>query len=180
MADLMDIIKKRRSIRRYQDKEVPPEILDQILESIRWSPSWANTQCWEVIVVKDQGMREKLQATFPDTNPAYKAVSQAPVVLVLCAKQERAGFYKGQASTKHGDWLMFDLGIATQTLCLVAHDLGVGTVITGVFDHDKVKGLLGVPDGYEVVSTIPLGYAAKDSTAPKRREVSEYAHYEKF
>ena len=74
MADLMDIIKKRRSIRRYQDKEVPPEILDQILESIRWSPSWANTQCWEVIVVKDQGMREKLQATFPDTNPAYKAV----------------------------------------------------------------------------------------------------------
>ena len=75
---------------------------------------------------------------------------------------------------------MFDLGIATQTLCLVAHDLGVGTVITGVFDHDKVKGLLGVPDGYEVVSTIPLGYAAKDSTAPKRREVSEYAHYEKF
>ncbi|MBK5100677.1 MAG: nitroreductase family protein, partial [Desulfobacteraceae bacterium] len=118
--------------------------------------------------------------TFSEANPAYNAVAQAPVVLVLCAKRESAGYFLGQVTTKYGDWFMFDLGIATQTVCLVAHDSGLGTVITGVFDHDRARGLLGVPDGYEVVTVIPLGYAAKDTTAPKRREVSEYVHYEGF
>ena len=51
MAELMDIIKGRRGIRKYQDKEVSEAFLNKILESVQWSPSWANTQCWEVIVV---------------------------------------------------------------------------------------------------------------------------------
>ncbi|MGD2125095.1 MAG: nitroreductase family protein, partial [Desulfobacteraceae bacterium] len=61
MAEVMSIIKGRRSIRRYQENEIPQEHMDQILESIRWSPSWANTQCWEVVLVKDPAVKEKLQ-----------------------------------------------------------------------------------------------------------------------
>ena len=83
MADLRGIIKERRSIRKYQDKDVPEEALNQVLDSVRWSPSWANTQCWEVIVVKDPGIKEKLQGTLIK-NPATKAMVQAPVVLVIC------------------------------------------------------------------------------------------------
>jgi nitroreductase len=75
---------------------------------------------------------------------------------------------------------MYDLGIATQSLCLAAHDLGLGTVIAGLFDHDKAKEILGVPDGYEVVSLIPLGYPAKTPSSPKRREVEEFTHYDTF
>ena len=60
MKDLMEIIKERRSIRKYQDKAVTEEKLNQILESVRWAPSWANTQCWELIVVKDSAIKEKL------------------------------------------------------------------------------------------------------------------------
>jgi nitroreductase len=180
MADLMDIIRERRSIRKYLDKELPEELLNRVLESIRWSPSWANTQCWEVIVVRDQGRKQKLQETFPEPNPAYRAIVDAPVVLAICAKLESAGYVRGQVTTKLGDWFMFDLGIATQTLCLVAHYLGLGTVITGTFDHDRAAELLGVPEGYELVTLIPLGYPARGSAAPKRREVIEYAHYEEF
>jgi nitroreductase len=180
MAELMDVIKERRSIRKYQEKEVTEEALNKVLESVKWSPSWANTQCWEVIVVKDIANKEKLQETFSKTNPARKAVSQAPLVLVLCGKINSSGYYKGVVTTKHGDWFMYDLGIATQSLCLAAHDLGLGTVITGLFDHDKAKAILGVPEGFEVVSIIPLGYPAKDSAAPKRREISEFTHYENF
>lgn len=179
MADLMDIIKERRSIRKYQDKEVPEEILSQVLESIRWAPSWANTQCWEVIVVKDPANKEKLQEAF-ETNPAKNAVVQAPVLIILCAKLESSGYYKGKVTTKLGDWFMFDLGLAAQTLCLTAHNLGLGTVIAGLFDHNKAKEALGVPEGYELVAIIPLGYPAKGSSAPKRREINEFTHYEKF
>ncbi len=63
MADLLEIIQGRRSVRNYQDKAVPEDTLNTVLEALRWSPSWANTQCWEVVVVKDQETKQKLQAT---------------------------------------------------------------------------------------------------------------------
>jgi len=180
MADLMDIIKGRRSIRRYQEKEIPQADLRKILESVQWSPSWANTQCWEVVVVKDKEMKERLNETLSSTNPARKGLPGAPVVLALCGKTQSSGYYKGEASTKFGDWLMFDLGIATQSVCLAAYDLGLGTVIVGSLDHDKAKEVLGVGEGFELVALIPVGYPAKESSAPKRREISEFLHNEKF
>ena len=180
MTDLMDTIKGRRSVRKYQDKGVPEELLNQILESVMWAPSWANTQCWEVVVVKDAGVKEALAEALPKTNPARKHFTEAPVVLVLCGKLGSSGYYGGNVTTKFGDWFMFDLGLAAQNLCLTAHDLGLGTVITGLFDHGKAGEVVGLPEGYELLSLIPLGYPAHDSKAPKRREISDFAHYDKF
>jgi nitroreductase len=181
MSEFMEIIKGRRSIRRYQDQEIPEEDLNQVLEAIRWSPSWANTQCWEVIVIKDSGIRQKLQETLSPGNPAKKAIEEeASVVITLCGKLERAGYKKGQSTTKYGDWFMFDLGIATQNLCLAAHNLNLGTVIVGLFDHDKAKDILKVPEGYEVVALVPLGYPTKEASAPPRKEIGEFVHYDTF
>jgi nitroreductase len=181
MTDLMGIIRERRSVRKYEEKEIPEEILGRVLESVRWSPSWANTQCWEIVVVRDPALKEKLQATLPPKgNPATKAIVQAPVVLALCGKCMSSGYYKEIETTKFGDWFMYDLGIATQTLCLTAHSLGLGTVIVGLFDHDKAAAALGVPAGYNLVTLIPIGYPAKKTTAPKRRAAGEYTHYDRF
>lgn len=180
MAELMDIIKGRRSIRRYQERAVSEEDLQKILESVQWSPSWANTQCWEIVVIKDQSTKEKINETLTATNPARKGLPGAPLVLAVCGKTKSSGYYKGESSTKFGDWFMFDLGIVTQNICLTAHSLGLGTVIVGLFDHDKARQVLGAGEGYEVVALIPVGYPAKDSPAPKRREISEFTHYEKF
>jgi nitroreductase len=180
MADITDIIQGRRSIRNYLDKPIPEEILNKVLDAVRWSPSWANCQCWEIVVVKDQAVKEKLQPTLTPTNPANKAMLEAPVVLVVCGQLQKSGFYKGTVTTKFGDWFLFDLGIATQSICLEAHALGLGTVVVGLFDHNKTKEVLGVPEGYEVVAMLPLGYPAKEPAAPKRREISEFCHQDKF
>jgi nitroreductase len=181
MSDLMSLIQTRRSVRKYEERPVPEQSLAQILESVKWAPSWANTQCWEVIVVKDPAAKEKLQASLsPKGNPASKAMVQAPVVLVLCAKTNSSGFYKDNAATKFGDWMMYDLGIATQNICLTAHDLGLGTVVVGLFDHRKAAEAMQVPDGYELVSMIPLGYPAKSGEAPRRKEVAEFIHHDKW
>jgi len=179
MAELMDIIKGRRSIRKYQDKEIPDESLNQILESVRWAPSWTNSQCWEVIIVKDPGIKEQLQGTLIK-NPSSKAMVQAPVVLVICGKLNISGYYNNQVATNLGDWFMFDLGIANQDICLTAYNLGLGTVTVGLFDHNKAKEILGVPDDYEVVTMIPLGYPATEPEAPKRREINEFSHLDRF
>jgi nitroreductase len=180
--DLMDAIKGRRSIRKYKTDPVPEETLRTILEAVRWSPSWANTQCWEVILVRDPHMKSELANTLTPTNPARSSMTDAPAVVVLCGKKGVSGFKKGEVATVKGDWLMFDTGIAMQSLCLAAHGLGLGTVVVGLFDHKKAEEILGVPQTVEVVAMTPLGYPAAEGSAPKRKEVSEFVfsdHYGK-
>lgn len=180
MSDVAEVIKERRSIRKYEEKDVPDEVLNSLLETAGWSPSWANTQCWELIVVRDRALKESLKETIFPKNPATNAITQAPVLLALCGKLKSSGFYKDIVTTKFGDWFMFDLGLFTQTLCLAAQNIGLGTVIVGLFDHDKAKNIVKVPEGYELVVLIPLGYPAKISSAPKRREIGEFMHHNTF
>jgi nitroreductase len=181
MAEFIEIVKGRRSVRKYDAREVPAEALETILEAVRWAPSWSNTQCWEIVVVRDRTVKEQLQAALPPKgNPAAGAMVQAPVVLALCGRLKSSGFYKEQVTTKLGDWFMFDLGIACQNICLTAHALGLGTVVVGLFDHDRAKAVLKVPQGCELVAMIPLGFPAKTSSAPNRREVAEFTHHDTF
>lgn len=180
MAELMEVIKARRSVRKYEEKDVPEEVLNSILEAVRWSPSWANTQCWEVVVIRDKAIKENLKEAILPKNPATNAITQAPLLLAVCGKLKSSGFYNNIVTTKFGDWFMFDLGLFTQTLCLAARDLGLGTVVVGLFDHDKAKGIIKVPEGYELVALVPLGYPAKISSAPQRREIREFVHQNTF
>lgn len=177
--DLFTAIKERRSIRHYKDDPIPDELMDRLLEAVRWSPSWTNTQPWEVIVVKNVQQKVALQGTLPK-NPASKAMVEAPVVFALCAQTGKSGLKKGENTTKFGDWFMYDLGLANQNLCLAAHALGLGTVIVGLFDHDKARKILAVPEGYEVVTMVPTGYPESPSKTPKRREITEFLHHERF
>ena len=178
--DLMEAIKGRRSIRKYKPDAVPEEVLQKVMEAVRWSPSWANTQCWEVIIVRDPNMKSELANTLTTTNPARSSMTEAPLVIVLCGKKGVSGFKKGEAATVKGDWLMFDTGIAMQSLCSAAYGLGLGTVVVGLFDHKKAEEILGVPQNAEVVAMTPLGYPASEGTAPKRKEFSDFVFYEKY
>jgi nitroreductase len=178
--ELMEAIRQRRSIRNYRSDQVPEELLDQVLEAARWAPSWANTQCCELIVVKDKQMKEKLAETLPPPNPSREAFSTAPIVIVACGRKGKAGFYKGEATTVKGDWLMFDVALAMQNLALAAYSLGLGTVHVGLFDSKKAEEVLGVPDEVEVVEMTPLGYPEKIPDAPPRRELKDFIFYDRY
>ena len=178
--DLMDSIKGRRSIRRYKLDPVPEQALRTVLEAVQWTPSWANTQCWELIIVTDPRIRSDLATTLPKGNPAIASMTEAPLIIVLCGKKGTSGYYKGQVSTEKGDWLMFDTGLAMQNLCLAAHALGLGTVVIGLMDHRKAAEILNVPQNVEVVAMTPLGYPATGGDSPKRKEISEFVHQERY
>ena len=181
MSSLMETICNRRSIRRYQEKDIPDEVLHKVLEAARWAPSWANTQAWEFVVVKDRSIKEKIQATVNNRNPSYLALVNAPVLLVACGQLKKSGYYNDQYPTKFGsEWFMYDLGLATQNLCLAAHDSGLGTVIVGLFDHDRVGEVINLPANHEVLVLIPLGYPDQNPKPPKRRERDEFVHYDTF
>ncbi len=176
----MNIIRERRSIRRFTEQEIEPEKLTEIFTAASWAPSWGNSQCWEIVVVQDRDMKAHLAANLSPKNPATRTVAKAPVVLAICGQARKAGWYSGKQVTRYEDWLMYDLGLISQNVCLVARSLGLGSVIVGAFDHDKAEELLQIPAGYQIVSLIPLGYPDHTPSPPARRAVAEFVHYDRF
>jgi len=180
MQTVFNLIKERRSIRRFKAQEIEEEKLTAILESARWTPSWANTQCWEIVVVQDQTLKNELSGLLSPKNPATLAIANAPITLAICASEKKSGYYKEKQATKFGDWFMYDLGLFTQTICLSAHAVGLGSVIVGLFDHEKVGQTLQLPNGYNAPVLLPIGYPDHSPSAPKRKELDQFVHYDKF
>jgi nitroreductase len=178
--NINEALKERRSIRKFRKDLIPEEILEEVLDTARYAPSWANTQVWEFIVIKEQSTKDALAGTLSPANPSTSAVKEAPVVLVACGKKGVSGFYKGQQSTVIGDWLMFDVALCIATLNLAAHDKGLGMVHVGAFDIPGAASILGVPDDVQVVEILPLGYPDQSPKAPRRKETKEFVHYESY
>jgi len=186
--EVMEAIKGRRSIRKYTPKAVEDKTLELVLEAARQAPSWANTQCWRFIVVRDSQLRDKLadtaiEVTEGKSNRGAEAVRITSVAIVACAELRKAGYYAkgGKAPvTDKGDWYMYDVALAVQNLTLAAHALGLGTVHIGAFDAVKVAEILGVPEGFVVVSMTPLGYPDEAPNPRPRKELSEIVFYDKF
>ena len=176
-------IKTRRSIRHYLPDEIPDAELETVLEAARWAPSWANTQCARFVVVRNRELRAKLATSLRPGNPATAAMTQAPVIIVVCAELGKAGFTGGGnvtgrddwkvAITDKGDWYMFDAALAMQNLTLAAHALGLGTVFVGGFNPRDAAEALQIPKDVAVVAMTPLGYPAREGKPSSRRPLSE-------
>lgn len=179
--EVLEAIKTRRSIRRYKTTPVDKSTLEQVLEAARWAPSWANSQCWRFITVRDDNIKAELADTLTPANPATDAVRNAPITIVVCAELKRSGCYRGEPVTSKGDsWYMFDVALAMQNLTLAAHALGLGTVHIGAFSAGKAGKILGVPEGFCVVEMTPLGYPDQEGHTPSRKDLSEIVFSDKY
>ncbi len=176
----MNVIRERRSIRRFTQQAIEPEKLAEIFAAASWAPSWGNSQCWEIIVVKNRETKAHLAETLSPKNPATRTVANAPIVLAICGQARKAGWYSGKQVTRYEDWLMYDLGLLSQNICLSACHLGLGSVIVGAFDHDEAEKLLQIPEECKLVSLIPLGYPDHAPSPPARRPVAEFVHFDRF
>ncbi len=188
--DIDQAIRGRRSVRRYRPDPVDDKTVEAILDAARWAPSWANSQCWRFVVVRDAATRAKLASTLFGVgsgrpNRAAEGLTTAPVAIVVCAQIGQAGFSHGEekprAITDKGDyWYMFDAGLAMQNLCLATHARGLGTVIIGAFDAKAAGEVLGVPDGFTVVALTPLGHPDETPAVRPRRELADSVFRDKF
>ncbi len=180
--DLLKVIGERRSVRKYRNDPIPDEIIMEILQAARRSPSWANRQVWRFIVVKDQKIKEQLNETLPPTNPARLASAfvDAPVVICIAAQRWISGYGRGEARTDKGDWFMLDVGIAMEHIVLTAWNFGLGTVHVGSFDAKQVEAILKIPEGYSIVEMTPLGYFDETPGQSPRTPLSEIAFLNTF
>ena len=182
--EVLEAIRTRRSIRKYKIDPIDDKTLETVMEAARWAPSWANTQCWRFIVVRDSHIKAELASTLRDTNrytnPALEAIRTAPVVIIACAELGKSGYELGKPATDKGDWFMFDVALAMQNLVLAAHSLGLATVHVGGFDAKEAANILEVPEGYCVVEMTPLGYPDQVRDPRPRKELAEIVFYDKF
>jgi nitroreductase len=182
--DTLEAIRTRRSVRKFSDAPVEPEKLQAVLEAARQAPSWSNLQCWRFIVVTDSAVKEEIgNLSFVESffgpkgyksNPAQKALANAPVVIVACADPGQSGEIRGQ------QYYLADMGIASANLMLAAHDLGLGTVFVGVFDEERLGELLRIPPELRIVGLFPLGYPLEPGKGgPSRKPFEEIVSYGK-
>lgn len=179
--ELYDAIMTRRSVRKFTDYNVTDEEINKLMEAAQWAPSWSNTQCWEFIIIRDRDTIKQVSETFSETNPAKKCSETASVLIAFCGRSDLPGYRDGAKRTKFDSWYMFDLGIAVQNILLTAHNIGLGSVVVGLMDHDRCARLLNVNPPYELIGILPIGKPVElKKEGPKRREIGEFMHKEKF
>ena len=175
--ELVKCIKERRSVRKFDTKEVSKELIDSVIDTARFAPSWKNTQVTRYTVLTGEA-KDKLAACTNIWTKNGDIMREAPMVVALSIVDKRSGYEKdGTASTPLGDgWQMFDAGIAAQTFCLSAFDAGLGTVIMGLYD-DNAAEAIGIPEGQILTALIAVGFPAESPEAPRRKELSDLVTY---
>jgi nitroreductase len=161
--DVTTAIRTRRSIRRYKKKEIPENVLKEILECARLAPSAANRQAWEMIVVRDPRLKSELVPVCKN----QKFVEDCSVFLVGVEDPEQK-------------WSRVDVTIMMDHITLAAHEKGLGTCWIGAFDKDKVGALLGVPANRSIAVCLTLGYPDESPEARPRKPADELFHYDKY
>lgn len=163
---LIDVILSRRSVRSYEKKNIPEDVLSKILEAGRQAPSAMNRQPWRFIVLTDYEIKEKLSH-----GRWNRFVKDSPVTIVGCA-------YVGDFYTRK--WSTVDTTIALQNMVIAAWVIGVGSCWIGDFRENEVKNLLDIPDNWKVVALVTFGYPAEKPEGEWKKPLEEIVSYNKF
>ncbi len=168
--ELIEVIKKRRSIRAYEETPVEKEKLLQVLEAGRLAPSSLNEQEWKLVVVQSREIIEKLYHACLEE--AY--VKEAPVIIAACGTKPDYAMRCGQRAYP------IDVSIAVTHMILRAADLGLGTCWLGSFYEDKVKRALGIPEQIRVVAVVTLGYPRFYPQPKGRKPLEDLVCFDKW
>ncbi|MCP4265210.1 MAG: hypothetical protein GY777_06490 [Candidatus Brocadiaceae bacterium] len=203
--DVSEVIKRRRSIRRFKSDPIPDEKIKLLLESARLAPSGTNTQPWRFIVVKDDDTKNKLRKASHN----QRHIKSAPVIIVCCAdlkafrdspervdeliesgalpERTREVFIpylkKGMSTVSKGDLMVAaaaNVAIAVEHIVLQAVEIGLGTCWVIWYEDDDVKEILDIPDHVEVMALLPVGIPNEDPAPRPRLNLDEIVFNEKY
>jgi len=152
-------IASRRTIRKYLQKDVPKEVLTRCVDAARLSPSGANRQPLKYVIVEDEGILKEVFGTLswagylPDYKPGEEEMPRAYIIILLDTEIR-----------KNAD---HDAGIAAMSISMVAYDEGLGSCILGAVNRAKLREILNVPDQFDIVLVVALGYPAEDPVVDK-------------
>lgn len=180
--DAIEMIKERRSIRKFKDKKVDREIMREIVDISRWAPSWVNYQIARYTLVDDEEIIKKLATEgvngFVYNIDTLKNAKGVAILSFVKGKSGKLDLEKDDyATSKANVWEVFDAGIACQTFCLAAHAKGIGTCIMGVIDEKLISKIINLPQEETVAALIVYGYEDGHPSPTPRKDIDEIMRF---
>jgi len=169
--DLIEIIRTRRSIRRFKSTTIPDHLINSLIDSARHAPSAGNIQPWEFIIVKDKHIKEQLAKTHAWSH----FINDAPVCIVVLGNEKESPSY-----------FTLDATCATENLLLASHALGLGTCWVAVYDpynpsfEKHVRKVLNIPPHLRIIAMVPIGYPDEKVSPRSLRELNRILHFDKY
>lgn len=194
--DVLSVIKGRRSTRKFLEKEIPDDILMQIIDAGRYAPSNTNRQGWKFLMIKSNELKSNIHKAVGDkvedilttvkSQVRYRAIraytkyftffNNAPVLMIALFNKPSVVAEMLMKDTKRVEMIsgeLISVSMACQNMQLMAHSLGLGScILTGpLVAYDKIKELLQLDDTFEICCFMALGYPAEESFMPNRKEI---------
>lgn len=168
--EILEAVKDRRSIRSFQDKAIPQEVIDNLIDSLIWAPSAGNLQSRKFFFVREPALKKKIAVAALN----QEFITEAPIVVVCCAD--------GRIYDRYGDrgvtlYTIQDVATSIMNMMLVAHENSLGTVWIGAFNEGDVFNILDLPYHLRPVAIVPVGYPVRIPSSPprcSRREAVEF------
>jgi nitroreductase len=161
MDIILKAVKERRSIRNFQKRDIPNEVIDKLAEALIWAPSAGNLQARKFYFIKNDSIKKKIAHAALNQN----FIAEAPLVIVGCADS--------RISFKYGDrgvylYSIQDVALSIMGMMLVAFENGLGSTWVGAFDEGGVSRILNTPSHLRPVAVVPVGYPSYIPSPPPR------------
>jgi nitroreductase len=168
--DILRAVKERRSIRDFQKREIPRDIVDKLVDALIWAPSAGNLQARKFYFIKDEELKKKIAVA------ALKQhfLAEAPLVIVGCT-DSRISYRYGERGVSL--YSIQDVSCSLMGMMLVAHDNGLGSVWVGAFHEDAVFEILKLPRHLRPVAIVAVGYPSKVPSPPPRVSKEEAVEF---
>jgi len=172
---VLEAIKNRRSVLRFESTPIEEEKVNAILEAGRWAPSWLNKQPWSFIVITNKSIKEKLSEFVPTV--CREGLKEAPVCIAVVVNTTEDPYH-----------FIEDGAIATQNMALATHSLGLHSYWIGIFDLEnqrgsseaRIKQILDIPKTHRMISILPIGHARYEIPKKERKTLYQMVYQNKF
>lgn len=164
--DILKAVKERRSIRDFQKKKIPNDLITKLMEALIWAPSAGNLQSRKFYFIKNESVKKMLAQAALNQN----FIAEAPLVIVGCADS--------RISHKYGErgvdlYTIQDVALSIMGMMLVAHENSLGSTWVGAFHEREVTKILSLPRHLRPVAIVPVGYPSKIPSPPPRVAIKE-------
>ncbi|MEX0568437.1 MAG: nitroreductase family protein [Candidatus Njordarchaeota archaeon] len=161
---IVDVIKNRRSIRKYKNKDVSLNLLMELIDAAKWAPSSKNRQPWEFIITTDpQKIRKIAEAK------GQKWIAGSPAIILGISDPNISPVYH-----------MSDTAMAMHNISLAAIQYGLGTCWLGIYEYEEIKKMFGIPKNKVLVGALTVGYPDEDPEPKERKDIDEILCFEKY